>query len=433
MSKAYDRVEWLFLEKLLLKFGFAKIWVERVMCCVRTVSYLIRVNDNVSSVIRPGRGLRQGDPLSPYLFLLCIELLNKKIRDAVAVGTLSGIKVCRNAPVVSHLFFADDSIFFLKCKVTEAETLRDILRQYEEASGQKINCEKLEISFSKNTPADTRRIIGGVFRVSQVSCHSKYLGLPLIIGQRKTEAFRGVVEKVWKRVNDWKGKLLSAAGKEVLIKAVLQALPVYTMSVYSVLRKVVDDITKLIYQFWWNKREDKRGISWLNKETLQRKKCDGGLGFKNLRMFNEAVLMKVVWRMIKYPQLLMSKILYAKYCPDQDIFRARLGSQASHCWRGIMKTLEVFLEGLRWDEREAAYSWRYTRNGVFTVSSAYDLIRLRDQRVKGGAEEQSETAGEFMVSGGSCGPVISPIKLSFLTGGSSITACLMLLTCGEGE
>ncbi|CAM8940407.1 unnamed protein product [Rhodiola kirilowii] len=391
MSKAYDRVEWLFLEKLLLRFGFARSWVEKVMCCIRTVSYQIKVNDKVSSVIRPGRGLRQGDPLSPYLFLLCTELLNTKICDAVAVGALSGIKVCRNAPVVSHLFFADDSIFFLKCKVAEAETLRDILSQYEEASGQRVNFEKSEISFSKNTPADVRRSIGGIFRVPQVSSHSKYLGLPLIIGQRKTEAFRGIVEKVWKRVNDWKGKLLSAAGKEILIKAVLQALPVYTMSVYSVPRKVVDDISKLIYQFWWNKREGNRGISWLNKETLQKKKCDGGLGFKDLRIFNDAILMKVVWRMIKYPQLLMSKILYAKYCPDQDIFRARLGSQASHFWRGVMKTLNIFLEGLRWDESEAAYKWRYTSNGVFSVSSAYDMIRLMNLRLKGGSEEQSDS------------------------------------------
>ncbi|KAL9690982.1 hypothetical protein QQ045_011399 [Rhodiola kirilowii] len=139
MSKAYDCVEWPFLEQLLCRMGFAAGWIRRVMTCVRTVSYQIKVNGDVSTVIMPNRGLRQGDPLSPYLFLFCTEWLNAKIVEAVSRKNITGISVYRKAPVISHLFFSDDSIFYLKAEKGEAENLQYILRLYEKIAGQKIN------------------------------------------------------------------------------------------------------------------------------------------------------------------------------------------------------------------------------------------------------------------------------------------------------
>ncbi|KAL9691084.1 hypothetical protein QQ045_011501 [Rhodiola kirilowii] len=146
MSKAYDRVEWFFLEKVLLKLGFADKWVDR----------------------------------------------------------------------------------------------------FENVSGQRINYEKLEICFSRNTPADVRVAVCSELGISQVPCHSKYLGLPLVIGQRKTESFKCIVEKIWAKVSDWKTKLLSAAGREILIKAIVQAMPVYMMSVYKFPKGVLTELNKLI-------------------------------------------------------------------------------------------------------------------------------------------------------------------------------------------
>ncbi|KAL9692015.1 hypothetical protein QQ045_012446 [Rhodiola kirilowii] len=245
MSEAYDRVEWVFLERVLLRQGFAEKWVNRIMKCLCSVSYQIKVNDNVSDVIVSSRGHRQGDPLSPYLFLLCTELL----RDGVKRGHLSGIRICRNSPIVSHLFFADDSILFLKEDSSEVCALKIILHQYENISDQLINFEKSEICFSRNTLADVRLSICNVFRDPQVRSHSKYLGLPLLAGQRKTQIFRDIVDKVWRRVKDWKCRLLSAGGRKVLIKAVIQVVPTYMMSVYYFPRRIIDKICKLVQQF----------------------------------------------------------------------------------------------------------------------------------------------------------------------------------------
>ncbi|KAL9679286.1 hypothetical protein QQ045_017144 [Rhodiola kirilowii] len=293
MSKAYDRVEWPFLEKVLLRMGFAARWVERVMQCVCSVTYQIRVNGNVSEVICPSRGLRQGDPLSPYLFLFCTELLNAKLLLSVERGLISGIKVCKKAPVVSHLFFADDAIFFIKAECREVDNLKEVLHQYGGVSGQLVNFDKSEICFSRNTPADVRVHICEALRVPQVRSHSRYLGLPLLVGQRKSETFREIVEKIWRRVKDWKCKLLSSGGREILIKAVIQAIPTYMMSVYYFPRRIISEIQKLMLQFWWDKKEGNRGISWIRQEILQHKKCVGGLGLKDLAVFNEAMLLKI--------------------------------------------------------------------------------------------------------------------------------------------
>ncbi|CAM8902040.1 unnamed protein product [Rhodiola kirilowii] len=393
MSKAYDRVEWSFLEAIMRKMGFADKWVDRVMRCVSSVTYLVKVNDHLSDVIFPQRGLRQGDPLSPYLFLLCSELLSAKISAAVTSGSISGVRISRDAPVISHLFFADDSIFFIKARSGEAQSLKRILVQYEEATRQKINFQKSEISFSHNCPEVVRSEILQIFDMKQVDCHSKYLGLPLVMGQRKVEMFGCITDKVWKKINDWKCKFLSAAGREVLIKAVLQALPIYMMSVYRLPERSIQELSRLLLKFWWDKGDKNRGISWVNKETLQKKKMEGGLGFRNLRFFNDAILMKICWRIVKFPNLLVSRILLAKYCPDGTIWSARLIPEASHVWRGVMKVMDYFKGAIWWDADRGTIRWKFSSNGAFSVKSAYELIMQLEDKKKGEKGEQSDASG----------------------------------------
>ncbi|KAL9687653.1 hypothetical protein QQ045_032060 [Rhodiola kirilowii] len=376
MSKAYDRVEWSFLEMLMRRMGFASTWVNRIMLCVRSVTYQVKVNDHISRRIFPERGLRQGDPLSPSLFLFCSELLSSLLNAGVAQHTITGMKFGMSGPVVTHLFFADDSIFFIKANAEEAEALKNTLVQFERASGQRVNLEKSEIVFSRNTPIDIQQRVAAVLMVRQVPSHSKYLGLPLVVGQRKVEVFNSIVEKVWNKINDWKNKFLSMAGREVLIKAVLQSLSVYMMSVYHFPQKTLDAIARLIGQFWWVK-EGRKGVSWIRKEVLQRKKEDGGIGFKDLKLFNEAILMKICWRILTQPQLLVSRVLRAKYCGNGNLFDARMGCRPSHIWRGVMRNLNFFLVGVEWREDRGNFFWKFTSNGLFSVKSAYEVLMRR--------------------------------------------------------
>ena len=151
ISKAYDRVEWPFLQKIMEKMGFPARWIERVMSCVTTPSFSILVNRKPHGMIHPSRGICQGDPLSPYLFLLCVEGFTSLLAKAKLEGRIRGVSIYRGAPKVTNLLFADDSLMFCQATPKEGEVVAKILQNYEQASGQSINLEKSSAFFSSNT------------------------------------------------------------------------------------------------------------------------------------------------------------------------------------------------------------------------------------------------------------------------------------------
>lgn len=136
MSKAYDRVEWIFIEKMLIKIGFLQGWVNKIMRCVTSVHYSFQFNGMIYGEVIPSRGLCQGDPLSPYLFLICAEGFSASLRQAESRSDILGLKIARNAPSITHLFFTDDSQLFLKASTRSLQAIQNIFSLYSECSGQ---------------------------------------------------------------------------------------------------------------------------------------------------------------------------------------------------------------------------------------------------------------------------------------------------------
>ncbi|XP_021852525.2 uncharacterized protein [Spinacia oleracea] len=131
------------------KDGFSDVWVGRIMDCLSSVSFAFKINPRISGSVIPTRGLRQGDPISPYLFLLCADAFSTLIGKAAREKLIHGAKVCNGAPRVSHLCFSDDSILFARENVQECSVIADIINKYERVSGQNVNLSKTEVAFSK--------------------------------------------------------------------------------------------------------------------------------------------------------------------------------------------------------------------------------------------------------------------------------------------
>ena len=256
MSKAYDRMEWIFLEKVMRHVGFADSLIKIIMSCISSVSYAVLLNGQPMGNIKPTRGLRQGDPLSPYLFLLCALGLQGLLKKAEVQGDINGVSICCNGPKVSHLFFADDSVLFCRAKEKECQTILDLLAIYERGSGQKINREKTNIFFSSNTLPQVQSNIQQLVGVPAIRQYEKYLGLPALVGRAKKQSFVYLKERVWRKFQGWKEKILSHAGREVLIKSVIQAIPTYTMSCFKLPKGLVKELEVLIRKYWWRYNGD---------------------------------------------------------------------------------------------------------------------------------------------------------------------------------
>ena len=200
VSKAYDRVEWGFLKGMMIKLGFPKVWVDRVMKCVSTPSFSIRINGKAYGNIMPSRGIRQGDPLSPYLFLICAKGFTSLLAKAELDGRLHGVAVYRNAPCITNLLFADDSLIFCQANNDEVQAVSNTLQLYADASSQCINLEKSSAYFNSNVKVEQKAWIVDKLKVKEVAKFDSYLGLPTLIGRRKYDTFAFIKERVWKKI-----------------------------------------------------------------------------------------------------------------------------------------------------------------------------------------------------------------------------------------
>ncbi|XP_021726206.1 uncharacterized protein LOC110693390 [Chenopodium quinoa] len=345
-EKAYDRLKWAFIRNTLMEMNFPIRMIEVIMECITTPSMNILWNGEKTDAFYPTRGIRQGDPLSPYLFVLCMERLNQVIEESIVANRWKPIYASRGGPLLSNLFFVDDLILFAEASIEQAEIVRDCLDRFCVASGQKVSLPKSRVFFSQNVHKDAQKGISEALGMDVTEDLGFYLGMPTLTNTVTKQTYAYLCEKIDRRLSGWKSKYLSLAGRVTLAKSAITTMANYSMQSAKIPRTVCDKIDQKSRRFIWGGNEEKNRIHLLSWETLQIPKEKGGLGIRSARQSNSAFLAKLGWRVLNEPNALWSRVLRHKYCSGQcDIDMFVPTSSMSNVWRGITENASLLKKG----------------------------------------------------------------------------------------
>lgn len=343
LEKAYDHIDWTFLRNTLSDFGFPQAIVNLVMHCVTASSLSILWNGKRLPRFCPTRGLRQGDPLSPYLFVLCMEKLSLAIQSEVTAGNWLPIKVSRSGPPVSHLLFADDVLLFSKAKSSQARIVASILEKFGRASGLMVNVSKSRAMFSSGVPTSKSRKSTEITQIRKANSLEKYLGFPLHHGRPARKDFDFITEKMCSKFASWKHRLLNRTGRVTLASFVLNSIPSYYMQICWLPQSICDHVDKITRDFIWKGNQNK-GVNLVNWQKISQPKAHGGLGIRTAREGNTSLLGKLVWDLQQNKDKLWINLLKHKY-GIKDNFLVSGSKSGSPIWKAICKAKEILQDG----------------------------------------------------------------------------------------
>ncbi|CAL1391746.1 unnamed protein product [Linum trigynum] len=353
LEKAYDRLRWDFLRDTLKEVGLPSSWINCIMYCVEQNRMRILWNGELSEPFSPSRGVRQGDPLSPYLFVLCMERLSHRIDHAVREGLWKPVKLSVNGPPLTHLFFADDLLLFAEAENRQITIIRQCLEDFCFSSGQRVNYSKSIIYVSPNIGRRKATQMSQRAGIPLKAALGKYLGIQAIQERVTKGRYQSLILRIQKRMAPWKARRLSFAARLTLTQSVSVSLPVYNMQTELIPMGVCRSIDKLNRDFIWGDEEEKTKMHLVAWEKMTKSKKQGGVGIRPTRQANLAMLAKSGWRLLHDKESIWTQVMKAKYArhrQDLDMIRPIKGSSFS--WASIAKVASLLKKGCAWNIKD---------------------------------------------------------------------------------
>ena len=345
IEKTYDHVNCDTLFYLLERMGFGDRWRRWIKTCVSTVRFSVLVNGSSAGFFGSSRGLRQGDPLSPLLFLLIMEVLNHIMKKTEEGDFIQGFHVgsINSTSIhVSHLLFADDTILFYDASREQILSISLALTCFQVFTSLKVNVGKSEI-----VPIGEVRNIQSLANILQCRVGSllmTYLGMPLGTLYKMPSIWNPILERMEKKISSWKRLYLSNGGRLTLLKSTLSSLPTYFLFLFTIPKAVATKLERIQRNFLWGSSVEcfKYPLVGWKKVCLPREM--GGLGIRKLVPFNQALLGKWLWRCSHETSHLWHRVIAMKYGEGKGGWCTRACSGAHGCglWRSISEEWEIF-------------------------------------------------------------------------------------------
>ncbi|KAJ9678923.1 hypothetical protein PVL29_020968 [Vitis rotundifolia] len=300
------------------RMGFGEKWTGWISWCISTATFSVLINGTPAGFFNSSRGLRQGDPLSPYLFVIGMEAFSRLILRAVRGGFLSGCRIKGRSGVraeVSHLLFADDTLVFCEASQDQMAHLSWLLMWFEAISGLRINLDKSEI-------LPVGRVENLEVLALEVGCKvgrlpNSYLGIPLGANHKSVAVWDGVEERFRRRLALWKRNYISKGGRITLIRSTLSSMPIYLMSLLRMPRVVSLRLEKIQRDFLWGGGALERKPHLVNWDSVCSDIRKGGLGVRRLSTLNRDLLCKWNWRFANEREALWRQVISRKFREEE--------------------------------------------------------------------------------------------------------------------
>eukprot|EP00253_Pinus_taeda_P023228 PITA_23228 len=383
LSKAYDRLSWTYLGKVLESFGFCRRWIDWIHSLISSPSFSILVNGIPSKTFSASRGLRRGDPLSPFLFILAAEGLGRFIKKEREANKIKGLKLWGNNLCLTHQQFVDDIMLIGEPTVKEVKHLRKILDLFAEASGLEINRDKSCVFIFNavdQVKAHLIRLLG--FRRGEFP--TKYLGNILDFTSKKMKNWQGITDKLSNKVANWAFRTLNIAGRIVLAIFVLQAIPVYPLSIMAAPIGICARIREIIRNFIWRGADQKKKWALASWCQLTERKEKGGLGLRDPKTLNKVLGAKLWWRWLRGGNDLWKIIWKEKYnMPESavEILKRKDTPRGSSVWDLARLNMDLVEKHSFWEIRggKEANFWEDKWHQKERLSSIQGLQQVRDR------------------------------------------------------
>ncbi|XP_021971650.1 uncharacterized protein LOC110866811 [Helianthus annuus] len=384
-EKAYDSINWKFLFHLMDLMGFPEKWICWIKGCLVSGMGSVLVNGSPTAEFKYKRGLRQGDPLSPFLFIIAMEVINLFMNRVVNLGLFKGFELPNGGPNLSHLCYADDVLFIGSWSEQNVVILSRLLRWIYLVTGLKVNYSKCKLFGIGVDDMEISRL------AAKLNCEVGrfpfvYLGIPIGANMNRAKNWNPVIERLKAKLSKWKGRHLSMVGRMTLAKSVLGSLPTYYLSLFAAPKCVITKLERIRRDFIWGITDRIKKVRWVRWELLMKSKLKGGMGIGSIADFNHAMLIKWWWRFKTNPEQVCAKVVAAIHnssIPNQFI---PIINSIPGIWKGI-DNMELVSEKIGISlqqnliEKNGVWVWRNNGEEPFAVKQVrkdFELAKLQD-------------------------------------------------------
>lgn len=365
LKKAYDSIEWCFVKKVLEELCFPKLFVEWVMECIQTVSYSILINGVPTKPVPAQKGLRQGDPMSPFIFAIGMEYLSRCLGELKDNPCFNYHPKCEKLHI-THLMFADDLLLLARADASSIQLIHQAFQKFSKASGLEANLQKSTAYFGGVPHGDIQEL-QQLLPIPQGIMPFTYLGVPLSHKKLTINQCKPLVEKVTNKIKSWTARFLSYAGRVQMVTSVLFGVQTYWAQIFVLPKKIIKEIETKCRIFLWTGQDSpskKALISW-DKVCLPKKA--GGLNIVDVGVWNKAATLKILWNIAQKSDSLWVKWCHVYFFKHKDIWEVRIPSKCSWNMKRILKYREMIHCDDGWGP--------FTKNGRFLIKAAYHHIR----------------------------------------------------------